>query len=238
VSMVGRALLGAGLLVVTLLGGAGGYGVGWLTSSTASHSTTGQAMPLGGIGPSPSPSTPTSTSTEPPTKTPKPDNTPPLLAQDLAYKTRQFVAELVVRSEVAVKVPRNWKMTQPDPKDEARFTDPTGKRWIRVEAGFSLTRPPADSMAARIALLKTIPSSQALTIVSQETDAKARTATLTYSYIPDQTTRYVIVRWAALDASGNVAVEMSSTGLPQDRPALVDVLDEATASVSRVDTPL
>jgi hypothetical protein len=93
-------------------------------------------------------------------------------------------------------------------------------------------------MAARIALLKTIPSSQALTIVSQETDAKARTATLTYSYIPDQTTRYVIVRWAALDASGNVAVEMSSTGLPQDRPALVDVLDQATASVSRVDTPL
>lgn len=230
VSKVGRALLGSGLLAVTLLGGAGGYGIGWLTSSVAADST-GNAAPLTAA----SPSTPPSSPIEPP-KTPKPDNSPPLLAENLTYRTRAFFAENTVRSRVTLKVPGNWKMTQPDPQDEARFTDPTGKRWIRIEAGFTITRPPSDSMAARIALLKSVPSSQALKILSQQVDPKARTATLTYTYVPDLTLRYVVVRWAALDSSGNVAVEMSSTGLSQDRAAVVAVLDHATTSVTRADS--
>jgi hypothetical protein len=36
------------------------------------------------------------------------------------------------------------------------------------------------------------------------------------------------VRWVALDASGKVAVVMSSTGLPQEKSALLDILDHAT----------
>jgi len=240
---IGRALLGSGLLAVTVLGGAGGYGIGLVTS--AASEVAGRAVPLGSVpttGPS-SPTTPTDTPSAPvkPPKTPTPDKTEPLRADDLSYQTREFDAESVVRSRVTVKVPRNWWMTQPDPKREARFTDPTAKRWVRIEAGFSLTRPPAASMAARIEVLKTqVPTDQALTILSQKIDASARTATLTYTYIPAGTTtlRYVLVRWAALDGSGNVAVEVSSTGLPQDKAALLDVLDHATDSVTRTDSPL
>jgi hypothetical protein len=240
VSKLGRALLGSGLLAVTLLGGAGGYGIGWLTTSAASETSTGQAVPLAAISPSVSPSPPTGTpsSTPEPPKTPEPDNSPALLASDLSYKTRDFVAEGTVHSKVTVKVPKNWKMTQPDPMDSARFTDPTTKRWIRIEAGFTITRPPKDSMAAKVALLNTISPSQALTYLSQEVDPTARTATLTYTYIPDKTLRYVVVRWVALDASGNVGTEISVTGLRQDRGALLDVLDHATTSVTRTDSAI
>jgi hypothetical protein len=240
VSKLARALLGSGLLAVTLLGGAGGYGIGWLTISAASETSTGMAVPLAAVSPSTAPASPTGPPSSPPEppKTPVPDNTPPLLASDLSYKTRDFVAESTVHSMVTVKVPRNWKMTQPDPMDSARFTDPTTKRWIRIEAGFTITRPPKDSMAAKVALLNTISSSQALTYLSQQVDPKARTATLTYTYIPDKTLRYVIVRWVALDASGNVGTEISVTGLRQDRLGLLDVLDHATAGVTRTDSPI
>jgi hypothetical protein len=47
----------------------------------------------------------------------------------------------------------------------------------------------------------------------------------------------VIVRWVA-NASGNCAVEISSTGLPQDKAALMDVLDHASDSVTRQDSPI
>jgi hypothetical protein len=241
---IGRALLGSGLLAVTVLGGAGGYGIGLLTS--AASEATGRAVPLGAVTPAdstvPTPA-PTTTPTEPvkPRKTPTPDDSAPLRADDLSYQTREFDTEGVVRSRVTVKVPRNWWMTQPDPKREARFTDPTAKRWVRIESGFSLTRPPAASMEIRIGVLKTqVPADQILTILSQKVDRSARTATLSYTYMPAGATtlRFVLVRWAALDASGKVAVEMSSTGLPQDADALLDVLDHATASVTRSDSPL
>jgi hypothetical protein len=54
---------------------------------------------------------------------------------------------------------------------------------------------------------------------------------------PKATVRYVIVRWVA-DDSGLCAVEMSSTGLPQDKEALMAVLDKASSSVERRDSPL
>lgn len=240
---IGRALLGSGLLAATVLGGAGGYGLGLLTSAASEPS--GRAVPLGAVTPTDSTPTPapTTTPTVPvkPRKTPTPDNSAPLRADDLSYQTREFDTEGVVRSRVTVKVPRNWWMTQPDPKREARFTDPTAKRWVRIESGFSLTRPPAASMEIRIGVLKTqVPADQILTIISQKVDPSGRTATLSYSYLPAGATtlRYVFVRWAALDASGKVAVEMSSTGLPQDADALLDVLDHATDSVTRKDSPL
>jgi hypothetical protein len=231
----GGALLGSGLFVVTLLGGAGGYGAGLWTTATQSDASMGSAAPLSALSPSTTPSTPSEPS--PPPKTVQPDDSPPLLAGDLSYKTRQFVAKSVVRSSVRLKVPADWWMTQPDPPKLARFTDPTNKRWIRIEAGFSIRRPPVESMAERIAALKTISPDQMVKIVSQEGEPGSRTATLVYTYVPEQTL-YVIVRWVALDDSGNCAVEMSSTGLPQDRKALMDVLDHATESVTRTDSPL
>jgi hypothetical protein len=45
----------------------------------------------------------------------------------------------------------------------------------------------------------------------------------------------VLVRWIGFGAPGNVAVEMSVTGLPQDEPALEKVLERASTTVLRFD---
>ncbi|TCC53404.1 hypothetical protein E0H75_06785 [Kribbella capetownensis] len=230
------ALLGSGLVVITALGGAGGYGVGLLIGEAQPAVASGAAAPLGTASPTPS-GTPTPAA---PTRTPKPDNRPALQADDISYKTRSFTAELVVKSHVSARVPYNWRITQPDPPNYARFTDPTSKRWIRIEAGFTISRPPAASMAARIKDLNTLDKNQLLTIVSQQVEDDQ--ATLAYTYLPPESQtsegviRYVIVRWVA-DDSGLCAIEMSSTGLPQDKDALLDVLDHASKSVVRRDTP-
>jgi hypothetical protein len=235
---IGRALLSTGLLGATLLGGASGYGLGLLTGPAVAASK-GVAAPLEATK---STGTPTP---RPPVqvKTPKPDNTPPLVESDLTYRTREFVAVAAVTSKISVRVPKNWQMTQPYPKIEARFTDSTTKRWIRVEAGFTVRRPPAESMAARVAELKQGDPAVALKIISQQSGTAIHDdgtplsySTLIYSYIPGDSTRWVIVRWVALDKSGLAAVEMASTGLPQDRPALLAVLQHATESVVRTDS--
>jgi hypothetical protein len=234
---IGRALLGSGLLAVTVLGGAGGYGIGLVTSAASENA--GGAVPLGWVTPATDPSSTPSVPVEP-RRTPKPDHSAAMKADDLSYQTREFDTEAVVRSHITVKVPRNWRLTQPDPKTVGRYTDPTAKRWLRIESGFSLTRPPAASLAAKIEMLKNLPASQSLTLLPQKDDPSTKTATLTYTYIsPDSDTlKYVIVRWVVLDSSGFVGVEMSSVGLPQDKEALLAVLDHATKSVTRTDGPL
>jgi len=226
-------------VVITALGGAGGYGVGLLIGGELPAVASGAAVPLG----TGRPTTPSVTPTPaPPTRTPRPDYTAALRSDDLSYTTRTFDVKGTVRSDVRVRVPNDWRITKPaDQSTYARFTDPTSKRWIRIEAGFTISRPPAASMAARVKDLSNLDKNQLLTIVSQtEEDGQA---TLVYTYLPpdDQSPslaiRYVIVRWLA-DDSGNCAVEMSSTGLPQDKDALLDVLDHATKSVDRQDSPL
>ncbi len=234
------ALLGSGLVAITALGGAGGYGVGLLTAVERSTAATGTAAPLGSV----RPSTPAPSATPSPEEKPRtvvPDNSSPLDASNLRFKTRQFTVEYVYRSLVSARVPSNWAMTQPDPPRTVRFTDPIGKRWLRIEAGFTIQRAPAASMQARIAELNRLPKAQALKYIS--TTVKDNYATLVYTYVPPAslapvaTLRYVIVRWVA-DDSGLCAVEMSSTGLPQDKEALMTVLDKAAASVVRRDSPL
>jgi hypothetical protein len=186
----------------------------------------------------------TPSATPVPTTTPRkvaPDNSPPLEASDLRYKPRSFTVRYVYQSDVSVRVPSGWEMTQPDPPRTARFSDPTGKRWLRIEAGFTIQRPPAASMQAKIQQLAALPKDQLLTIISSTVEGNY--ATLTYTYVPPEvlapkaTVRYVIVRWVA-DDSGLCAVEMSSTGLPQDKKALMAVLDKASSSVERRDSAL
>jgi hypothetical protein len=234
------ALLGSGLVAITALGGAGGYGVGLLTAVERSDAARGTAAPLGNV----QPSTPTPSGTPSPTAKPRevvPDDSPPLDAAELSYKTKSFTVKYVYKSQVSARLPSGWGMTQPDPPRTARFTDPTGKRWIRIEAGFTIQRPPAASMQARIAELDRLPKDQMLKYISSTVEGTY--ATLVYTYVPPEslapvaTVRYVIVRWVA-DDSGLCAVEMSSTGLPQDKKALMAVLDKAASSVKRQDTPL
>ena len=229
---IGRALLGSGLLAVTVLGGAGGYGIGLVTS--AAGEVTGQAVPLAAVTPT-GPSTPTK-----PPVTPTPDNTKPLDPDDLHYQTRTAYSELVVRSKVTLKAPRNWWLSHSEQWRYSWFSDPTGKRKLRIEAGFTVTRPPAASMAERIGILQDLSPDRLFKIVTTDVDEKAGTATLTYTYIPEHETslRRIMVRWVSLDPSGNVAVELSSIGLPQDERAIADVLDHASESVTRSDSPL
>jgi len=224
-------LLGSGLVLITALGGVGGYGVG-LLSTGEQAAASGTAAPLGGIQ-TPSPSVPPS-----PTAPPKkivPDNTEPLSVDNLRYKTREFTAINVVRSQVRLRVPSNWSFTQPDPPTIGRYTDPTSKRWIRIEAGFTIRRPPADSMAAKITDLHSVPASQMLEIKSQTVDPDTGDATLVYTYVPDNSVRYVIVRWVA-NGDGLCTFEIATTGLPQDKAALDDILQHAAGSAVRDDS--
>lgn len=238
----GTALLASGLVAMIALGGAGGYGVGWLTALDRSVSATGKAMPLGQIK-AVTPLAPTPTTSIPvESRKPQPDDSKPLRVDDLRYKTQPFTVQgTALESEISLKVPKDWTYSPQADKDTARFNEATMKRWLRVEGGFPLTRHPSVSMAKRIVELKKLDASQYVTILSQVDDGD--TATLTYTYVPTEALsplpilRRVIVRWVA-DDSGNVAVELGVTGLPQDAAALRDVIDHASESVVRHDTPL
>jgi hypothetical protein len=231
-----RVVLGAGLLTLAGVGGAGGYGAGLFLTEDPSLAGTAVPLPLGSnLGTSATPSP-----TPPPRKVTY-DNSPALEADELDYTTRNFTVTDMVRSRISVRVPSDWTYTKQDPPKSGRFTDRTKKRWIRIEAGFTITRPPADSLAARIRQLGGISAAQMVKILAQ--DVRDEHATLTYTYVPDEELspqgilRYVVVRWVA-DESGDCAVEMSATGLPQDKEALLDVLDQASASVERSDSPV
>ena len=225
----GRVLLGSGLLAITLLGGAGGYGAGLITAPDAVAQ--GQAAPLAPIS-SPGGGTP---SPAPKPKKVVPDTSPALRVSDISYKTRTFEATSVVHSTVKLQVPSNWKFTQPDPPTLGRYTAPTTKRWIRIEAGFTIRRSPEESMEIRIKDLAGVPKNQLVTILSKTVDPKTQDATLVYTYIPDQSVRYVIVRWVA-NEDGLCHLEMATTGLPQDKAALRAILDRAAETATRTDS--
>ncbi|GAA1679407.1 hypothetical protein GCM10009745_24090 [Kribbella yunnanensis] len=236
----GTAVLASGLMAMIAIGGAGGYGVGWLTALDRSISATGKAMPLGQIKAATPPSpTPTPDSTDP--RIPIPDNSKPLRADDLTYRSRTFTVQGTLKSVVTLDLPDDWAYIEQDPPKNARFNEPLGKRWVRIEAGFPETRPPAASMAARVKKLLGLPKNQHVEILSQVDDGN--TATLTYKYVPGRDLspnailRYGFIRWVAAD-SGDVMVEIAVTGLPQDVAALRDILDHASESVERRDIPL
>jgi hypothetical protein len=227
-------MLGAGLLTLAGVGSAGGYGAGLFLTEKPSLAGTAAPLPVGtSLGTSTTP-----TPTAPPRKITY-DRSPALRADELRYTTRTFTVTEMLKSRITVRVPADWTYTKQDPPKSGRFTDRTKKRWIRIEAGFTITRPPADSLAARIKQLAAISADQMVKILDQ--DQQENHATLTYTYVPDEELspqsilRYVVVRWVA-DESGNCAVEMSATGLPQDKEALLAVLDRASDSVERRDS--
>lgn len=228
---VGSVLLCSSMVGITAVGGVGGYGFGLWSSSAQKAAANGAAVPLSLV------STPASTPAKP-VKIAQPNNAKALKKSSLDYKLRHFDVEAVMRSTIEVEVPKNWDDTLQDPPKEMRFTDPTGLRWIRIAAGFTIRRPPAESMAERIEALKNNPADQDLKVVSQTVADDGLSATLTYTYIPKEYLRHVVVRWVALKGSPNAAVEISSTGLPQDNAAILDVLDRATQTITRTDTAL
>ncbi|TDO54407.1 hypothetical protein EV643_101196 [Kribbella sp. VKM Ac-2527] len=230
---VGALLLVCGLLGIAAVGTAGGYGVGLLTSSVEAGQRGGARGLAGPLTPI---DTPSSTPTSTPPMTAKPDNTRALKKSELEYRTRSFVARAAVQSHVTVRVPSNWTMTFGDPPTWFRFTDPLAKRWVRIEAGFTIKRRPMESLEERISNLMISPG--AVRILSKQGDPVSTSATLTYTHIKDEALRHVIVRWVSLDDSGLCAAEVAVTGLPQDRKALEDIMEHAADSITRSDEPL
>jgi hypothetical protein len=233
---VKRVLL-VGLLVLAVAAGvAGGYFTGDRLGQPVAVPS-GQASPLGQA---PAPTSPTPTGPTLPVKTPVPSNVAPLpVGQE--YQERNFTVTPAGQSvQLSIKVPIRWKLkhTAGNPA-EVRYLDDLQERAVRIESD----EPPAlTPEGARNSLLIRLRQSQPpennLRVVSRTTgvitgnDGQPRTvATLVYTYIPQQTTRYVIVRWIAMPGSELVSVEMSVTGLPQDAPGLQEVLRVATESV-------
>lgn len=226
---------------VAVVGALGGVAAGRLTEPRPGAGRTPEPMAAAPSVPSAPPSTQSL-----PKKTAVPDDTPGLDRDELTFRSVKFS---VTKSphppvRVSLQVPEDWKI-QRDPAytDEVRYVDPTGKRWIRIESGFLIERPPVDSMSVLVGNLRSSqPYENDLRLLSQThgpltgDDGDSRNiATLAYTYIPNQTVRSVLVRWIGFGAPGNVAVEMSVTGLPQDDPALREVLERASTSVLRFD---
>jgi len=239
---VRRPILVIVLLLIAALGAAGGYFAGdrWdIPEATAS----GDAAPLGQVTPAEAEPTPSTTPSEPslPVKTPVPNTIPPL-ETELDYQREQFTVRPKGTGSVglSIEAPDDWGMKR-DPKypGEVKFLDSRRERGLRVEAVRPAVLSTADSRAQLIVdLKKSLPPQDDLQIQSQTDeqitadDGENRTvSTLVYTYIPNETRRYVIVRWVATNGDGIGNVEMSITGLPDDAPALDEVALRATRSV-------
>lgn len=181
-----------------------------------------------------------------PKKTPVPDPAEAMDPDELSFRRETFQVTKQPHPPVTVSlhIPAGWRLTPQASSDEVRFIDPAGKRWIRVESGFAVERPPADSMSILVTNLRTSqPPENALTILSRRSgqlsdrdgDGVRNISTLEYTYIPNQSVRYVFVRWIGFGPAGDAAVEMSVTGLPQDSKALAEVLARASSTVERTD---
>ncbi|WP_112248481.1 hypothetical protein [Kribbella monticola] len=225
------SVLASGIVLLAVAGAAAGYYGGELTGPA----TVREAAPAAPLSARP---------TDPPLprKTPEPSAVPSLTTDELDFHTQNFTIHDDSGSPVgmAIRIPRGWQLTR-DPKmpREVKFLDPLKERAVRVESALP---PPAtsttDSMTQLVANLKSSqPYENDLRILSQtdeqlEANGETRTvSTLTYTYIPKKTLRYVIVRWIATDGDDNATVEMSITGLPQDAAALRALLLETSRSV-------
>jgi len=231
------SILVSGVLLLGVLGGAAGYAAGVYETSALPQSF-GAAAPLGAS---------TSPTEQPPVKAAEPSNVPAFTTDGLTF--RQFTFTVHPDGERAVhlsiRAPRGWQLTKsPQSPAEVKFLDPRKERGVRVESRFTPDLTTAQSRDQLLVnLQKSQPPENDLRILSQtdeqvEADGRSRAvSTLIYTYIPNKTRRYVIVRWIATggdDGDDTATVEMSVTGLPQDATGLASVLAEATRTVRQV----
>jgi hypothetical protein len=229
---LGRALLGSGLLGVVLLGGAGGYGLGLVTTGQQASAGTSAAPLAVAVSPGGAPST-----TQP--RKLVPDNSEPLHADEIHYRTREFTVTSVAASRVSVRVPRDWEMILLDPPKDMKFSEPERRRAVRVQGGFTISRSPALSLQARIKQFDALPADRMVSVRSHRVDPVTKDATLIYNYadIESNTLKYGMIRWVA-NQKGLCFLEIAVTGLPQDKAVLAEILDHASESATRSDSPL
>jgi hypothetical protein len=230
---VKRAILVGGLLLLALLGAAGGYLAGDRLEAPV-PTASGDAKPLGDV-----------TTAQPPLPrhTPEPNNVPGLDPDELDFRRQTFTVhqDSLPPVRLSVRVPAGWQKTV-DKKapGEVKFLDSLRERGVRVEAGFA---PGETTTQKRDALILGLKSSQPyendLRIVAQSDDTitgidgrERIISTIAYTYVPGKTLRYVIVRWVATAGDSQATVEMSITGLPQDADALNLIADQAARSAT------
>lgn len=225
------AVLASGVIVLGLIGAAGGYLVGDLTQPTTASANNGS--PTDGDSPPADPL---------PKKTPVPYPKTPLSAAKLRYHTENFSIRDDAGAQVplSIRMPRGWQLTRdPEAPRQVKFVDPTKERSVRVESALPDSLSTTDQKSKLIAELESSqPYENDLKIIAQdddqiETGGEPRTvSTLTYSYIPNKTLRYVVVTWVSTGGDDLATVEMSIAGLPQDAAALKALLAETTKSVT------
>ena len=240
--MAGRGTVGAllvsGLVAVIAIGGAGGYGVGLSTTAERSDAATGAAAPLGSLQPlTPSPTV---------GSTPTP---PPSAEEDRAGQQRTAQRGRPPLQDPPVHRDQRGALGGQPPGPGELELHPAGSPEDRP-----LHRPDRQALAAgrgrvhhppvprRLDGRKargsgTVPANQMLSIKSQTVDPDTHGATLVYTYVPDNSVRYVVVRWVA-NGDGLCTFEIAVTGLPQDQAALEDVLQHAADSAVRDDSPI
>ncbi len=230
-----RPILVSALVLITLLGAAGGYYTGDRTEHPV-PTASGEAVPLGEVSPSPQLTR----------KTPEPNNLEALRTTELNFRNQRFTVQQDSQPPVrlAVRVPAGWqKTTNKEAPGEVKFLDSLRERGVRVEAGF---RPGLTTAEMRDRLIQGLESSQPyennLQIVAKTDDTitgidgrPRETSTVIYTFIPGKDVRYVIVRWVATAGDSMAKVEMSVTGLPQDKSALQLIADQAAKSATPED---
>ncbi|MDX6282371.1 MAG: hypothetical protein QOH03_3442 [Kribbellaceae bacterium] len=236
-------VLVSGIVLLALIGGAGGYlgGQRWDGRVTAG----GYAGPLpADVTGSPTPTaTPSGTPSAPLIrKTPEPNPLEALNLDDLEFKTRNFTVTGDVAGQVklSIRVPAGWTLNpSKDKTSEVKFIDSSGERAVRVE---SALYPDKSVKQAMEDVLTNVQSSQPYQNfvdplfqgtgqVKDDDGTLRQVATLVYTYIPGATSRYVIVRFVATGGNDVATISMSVTGLPKEQKVLEKILAEATASV-------
>jgi hypothetical protein len=227
-------ILVSGVLLLGVLSSAAGYAAGVYEASALPQSF-GAAAPLGAT---------TSPAEQLPVKTAEPSNVAAFTTAGLTF--RQFAFTVQPDGEppvhLSIRAPRGWQLTKsPKSPAEVKFLDPRKERGVRVESGFPPDLTTAQSRDQLLVdLQKSQPPENDLRILFQtdgqvEANGRSRAvSTLIYTYIPNKTRRYVIVRWIATGGDDLATVEMSVTGLPQDAAGLASVLGEATRTVKQL----
>ncbi len=91
-------------------------------------------------------------------------------------------------------------------------------------------------MTARIDQFKALAPDKMVSVKSHEVDPVTSNATLVYTYADRGFLKFAMIRWIA-NGDGLCILEIGVTGLPQDKPALTEILDHAADSATRTDLP-
>ncbi|WP_405062651.1 hypothetical protein OG474_13740 [Kribbella sp. NBC_01505] len=236
-----RVVLVGGLVLATVLGVAGGYYAGEVTKSPYPVAS-GVAAPLGAVTASP-------TEGPLPRKTPKPDGYTPLNAKDLKFHRVNVTVDLVAVGGIdpppvrmSVLVPIGWELLLTE-KGEVKYQDPSHARWIRLATVFPVKATPRQKRDQLVPNLKAnVSYENNLKIIDQSDDVldeddgdQRQVSTLRYSYIPQEWTRPVVVKYVATSGRSGANIEMSITGLAHDQKALDLIADKAAESVTPKD---